>query len=137
MIDFGPMVLNGIEMPFNFNNEDETERVNKLHQLVCDVLTNVDDFGSSLSCDPEVSIYNPDPHSDYDRNYYSVTVYGGLNGTGIWSSYFKSLSDLMLRLEAKFEDVWVIEFITDCTDDAFGVKIGIYPFINQLEGETA
>lgn len=137
MIDFGPMILNGIEMPFNFDDDTEATQAKKLHQMVSDTIAELDDVGTSLSCDPEVSIYNPDPQSDYDRNYYSVTVYGGLNGTGIWSNYFKSLSDLMLRLESKFEDVWVIEFISDCTDDAFGVRIGIYPFINQLEGETA
>ena len=137
MIDFGPMILNGIEMPFNFDDDAEATQAKKLHQMVSDVIAELDNFGTDLRCDDEVNIYAADPESGIDHNYYSVKLYGGLNGNGIWSNYFKLLSDLMLRLEAMFYDAWIIELNPDCLDDVFSVVIGIYSFNNQLEGETA
>ena len=42
MIDFGPMILNGIEMPFNFDDDTEATQAKKLHQMVSDVIAELD-----------------------------------------------------------------------------------------------
>jgi hypothetical protein len=138
MIEDGTMILNGIEMPLLFDkpSDEDTKLATRVHEIVSETLLELGKTNSNLACEPDVSIYVPDSRCGFDRNYYSVTVYGGLNGEGAWSNYFNSLSKLLTKLESIFEDVWVIEFTTDCTDDAFGVKVGIYLFMNQLEGRS-
>ena len=58
-----------------------------------------------------------------------VRIYGGLNGHGLVSNYFKTLSDLSNAMEAVFEDVWLINVMNDPADDVFFVDFAIDPYI--------
>lgn len=126
-----PMILQNLVMPF-FSIDSTDQIAQSVYAKVNNIVTSATNEKVNLSLDPEISIYAPDNHSSFNRNYYSVKLYGGLNGTGLWSNYFNALSNLMLKLESVFEDTWLIRFEQDCTDDAFAAVIGIYPHENEL-----
>lgn len=94
------------------------------------ILIEVDDIGAELSCSDQINVFDyATDGNNIDREYYSFTIFGGENGHGLWSNYLKVLSDLMLRLEAQFEDAWIIEANVDCTDDVFNVEVAILPYM--------
>lgn len=128
------MILNGIEMPLvnTQASDNEQKLAENLLTIVSEAIEETDSVGTELSVDPNVNVYDIDPNSSFDREYYSVTIYGGKNGSGIWSNYFKSLSDLMLRIEDKFEDAWIISLDVDTIDDVWAAQVGIYPYEGQI-----
>lgn len=56
-----------------------------------------------------------------------VRFYGGLNGNGNWSDYFKDLTVFLVNLNQKFGDAWTVSLYNDCLDDVFYIDIGL-PF---------
>jgi hypothetical protein len=109
-------------------DEDEI-KVNTLIGIVQSALNNQLGLANSnveLYTQEEVGIYD-DPFE-----YYSINFCGGLNGLGMWSSYFETLSGMMAELEEIFEDAWVIALDVDCSDDIFYLTLGIKPYENQL-----
>ena len=125
---------NPVMTPEELAAEDmETKQVRNLVTQINSYIDEIENVGANLECGPDVNIYSPVPESGFDRPYYSVSIYGGLNGRGIWSNYLKALYDLLLRLEADYEDVWMIELPIDVTDDVFTVCVGIYPYEGQLD----
>ena len=138
------MQLQGVPMPLLLKDENgnlipdciEDQQEIQARNLVTRVKACIDDIenvGSNLACGDEVNIYPANPGAGFDRPYFTVSVYGGLNSRGMWSNYFKALSDLLLRLESEFEDVWVPEMPIDCCDDVFTCYVGIYPYDGQLD----
>lgn len=104
-------------------------KVNTLIGILQSTLYNqlgLDSSNIQLYTQKEVGIYD-DPFE-----YYSINFYGGLNGPGMWSSYFETLSGMMAELEQIFEDAWVIALDVDCSDDVFYLTLGIKPYENQL-----
>ena len=123
---------------FDDNGDEELKQAQNLLKIVRRIVDETEQVGTNLNyVDENVNIYD-DIGADGKPTgevYWSVTVGGGLNGRGIWSNYFKALSDFMIRMEAEFEDAWVIEVNPDCPDDVFYVTIGIRTFTNQLDNE--
>lgn len=111
----------------------ETKQVRNLVMQVRNYVNKIKNARAKLACEDGADIYSPNPQSGFDRPYYAVEIKGGLNGRGIWSNYLKALSDFLLKLEAAYEDVWVINIVIDPPDDVFIAKIGIYPFEGQLD----
>ena len=54
-----------------------------------------------------------------------VCISGGLNGRGIWSNYFKTLSKLMFQIELHYPDAYVVKLENDTLDDVFYLTIKI------------
>lgn len=117
------------------NNQDafDSEIAVKLVDLVRSELGKIDDIGTNLTCSDEVNVYDAFDSNCTDNEYYSVTLSGGMNGSGLWSNYLKVLSELVLHMEAAFENVWVRNFDIDCVDDVFNVELGIMPYATQLD----
>lgn len=55
----------------------------------------------------------------------TITLCGGLNGSGEWNNYFNDLARIFEELKEKGFDVWVINLENDCLDDIFYCKTGI------------
>lgn len=61
-----------------------------------------------------------------DRSYTCVCISGGRNsGRGLWSEYFKTLSEALRRIEAKYQDVFIDRIENDTADDIFYAYIVI------------
>lgn len=58
-----------------------------------------------------------------------LTIYGGLNGNGRFNEYLNEVSCIIFQLVDKFDlkmdDVWLIDWINDCLDDVFVLRIGV------------
>ena len=54
-----------------------------------------------------------------------VCISGGLNGRGIWSNYFETLSKLMFQVELRYPDAYVVKLENDCLDDVFYLTVKI------------
>lgn len=94
------------------------------------ILTEVDDIGAELSCSDQINVFDyATDGNNVDREYYTFTIFGGKNGHGLWSNYLKVFSDLMLRLEAQFEDAWITGVKIDSSDDVFDVEVAILPYM--------
>ena len=55
----------------------------------------------------------------------TVTLCGGLNGSGEWKNYFSDLSQICDTLAEKGFDMWLIKLDNDCLDDIFYATFGI------------
>lgn len=53
--------------------------------------------------------------------HYIVTLYGGLNGCGEFFDYLKDVQYIVLHLEG----AWLIDWINDCPDDVWVLRIGV------------
>lgn len=58
-----------------------------------------------------------------------LTIYGGLNGNGRFNEYLNEVSSIVFQLVDKFDlkmdDVWLVDWINDCLDDVFVLRIGV------------
>ena len=54
-----------------------------------------------------------------------VCISGGLNGRGIWSNYFETLSKLMFQIELCYPDAYVKKLENDTADDVFYLTVCI------------
>ena len=59
----------------------------------------------------------------YDKTV--IGFYGGLNGNGKWSNYFRDLQRLTDHLESQGIHVWLIQIDNDCLDDIFYIYLGV------------
>ena len=59
------------------------------------------------------------------KSYYVLTVAGGLNGRGQLLFYLEDVAKLVRKLMTRFNYVWLIDWINDCPDDVFSLKIGL------------
>lgn len=55
----------------------------------------------------------------------TVCVSGGLNGRGVWSNYFETLSKLMFQIELRYPDAYVVKLENDTLDDVFYLTIKV------------
>lgn len=55
----------------------------------------------------------------------TVCISGGLNGRGIWSNYFETLSKLMFQIELRYPDAYVVKLENDTLDDVFYLTIKV------------
>jgi hypothetical protein len=55
----------------------------------------------------------------------TITLCGGLNGSGEWKNYFVDLAKIFEKLDKNGFNVWVIKLDNDCPDDIFYCRIGI------------
>ena len=55
----------------------------------------------------------------------TICVSGGLNGHGIWSNYFETLSKLMFQIELRYPGAYVTKLQNDTLDDVFYLYIKI------------
>ena len=55
----------------------------------------------------------------------TVCVSGGLNGRGVWSNYFETLSKLMFQIELRYPDAYVVKLENDTLDDVFYLNIKV------------
>lgn len=129
--------LTGIDVNIDYVDETEVQELQKLLDLVKRELSEVDDIGTDLSVSDDVNVYDFDPEREgtTGQEYYTVTIFGGKNGSGIWSNYLRVLSELLLRLEAAFDDAWVRKMDIDVTDDVFSVEIAVLTWKDQLEAD--
>ena len=111
---------------------EEKQLADTLLSMVREQLAEVDDIGTDLTASDLVDVYDYNAEEG-EREYYTVTIFGGKNGSGIWSNYLKTLYELVLRLEAKFDDVWIRKWNIDTVDDVFDVEIAILTYYSQLE----
>lgn len=124
MIDLPLKDENGVIWNPDFGLDYEATYVENLMKIVSEELKDRDVPGSPFEISSDVEVYN---------GYYGIHIYGGLNGHGIWSNYFKALHEVFLRLEAIFEDVWMIRLQIDTADDVWDGEIGIQPYECQLK----
>ena len=110
---------------------DEIEQANKLLELVRGKLKEVDDVGADLTVGDLVNVYDY-PAEEGDREYYTAQIFGGKNGTGLWSDYLTVLADLIHRLEAEFDDVWIRKWNIDVADDVFDIEVAMLTYFGQL-----
>lgn len=87
-------------------------------------MKNYEDIINGLSL-KGVSLYSVDEEKDYDI----LTLYGGLNGKGDFLSYMSQVTTIVWTLEnedlVKVKDIWLIDWINDCPDDVWTLRIGI------------
>lgn len=121
--------LMNFEYCYEFEDRESTEedkrQSDSLLSIVRKELESIDLTGSDLRLSDLVNVYEYNIEGADSGEYYTVTVFGGKNGTGAWSDYLKSLSELVSRLESQFNDVWVRKWNIDVTDDVFDVEIAI------------
>lgn len=68
----------------------------------------------------KVSLKSVEEKDDYDI----LTIYGGFNGNGNFDCYLDQVKDIVDELQ--FEgDVWLIDWINDCPDDVWTLRIGV------------
>lgn len=116
-----------VEFSERESTEAEKQKADELITKVREQLAQVDDIGADLTVSDLVNAYSYASEED-DQEYFTVTVFGGKNGNGIWSNYLKVLADLVLRLESEFDDVWIRKWNIDTLDDVFDVEIAILTF---------
>ena len=59
-----------------------------------------------------------------DLSYIVVVLYGGLNGSGNFADYEKTIAKIAEETEKKHH-CWLVQNINDCPDDVFTLFIGI------------
>ena len=73
----------------------------------------------------KISLHSVEEKDDYDI----LTIYGGLNGKGDFLSYMSQVATIVWNLEnldlVKVRDIWLIDWINDCPDDIWTLRIGI------------
>ena len=129
-------LVSGSEIDFtpNFSMFDpDVEKVQKLLAYCTAELNSIEDLKANLEFDEDVNIYEDVDPSGISSDYYSVKVRGGENGLGHWSNYLLALYQLLERLEATFQDAWIIAVDVDVPDDIFDVEIGIRIEDGQLD----
>lgn len=105
---------------------EEKEMSDKLISIFREKLAEIDDIGTDLRVSEIVKVYDAyESEDDETLEYYTATVFGGKNGSGLWSNYLKTLSELTLRLESEFNDVWIRKFDIDSADDVFEVEVAV------------
>lgn len=127
------MEFNGDQYQFSEREStaDEKKESDKLLSIVKEQLSQVDDIGADLTVSDIVNVYAYDCEEG-NREYYTVTIFGGKNGSGVWSNYLRTLTDLVLRLEAVFDDVWIRKWEIDTADDVFDIEIAVLTYLTQL-----
>lgn len=60
-----------------------------------------------------------------ESDYNTVYIAGGMNGRGVWSNYFETLSKFMFQVELRFPDAYVLKLENDTLDDVFYLTIRI------------
>lgn len=56
-----------------------------------------------------------------EGTHYIVTLYGGLNGRGDLFDYLSDVQHIVVQLD----NVWLIDWINDCLDDVWVLRIGV------------
>lgn len=72
----------------------------------------------------KVSLASVEEKDDYDI----LTLHGGLNGSGDFYRYLEQVIAIVSKLELEFNtmwDIWLIDWINDCPDDRWVLRIGI------------
>ena len=54
-----------------------------------------------------------------------IYLHGGQNGNGRWIDYMKDMTNIILKLCTKFDNVYLIKWDVDVDDDVFDIWIGI------------
>lgn len=74
-----------------------------------------------------ISLYSIEEKDDYDI----LTFHGGLNGSGDFYKYLEQVKSIINSLGSEFHvlhDIWLIDWINDCLDDVWTLRIGIRTF---------
>ena len=58
---------------------------------------------------------------DPETRHYIITLYGGLNGRGKFFDYLRDVQYIVSHLK----DAWLIDWINDCPDDVWVLRIGV------------
>lgn len=114
--------------PHNDADEDlDVIQSQMILEVVADVINKIGKSKTNLSLSPDVDVFDYDWEEDTNPFYYVLSLHGGLNGRGQWSDYLSTLLKMFSELESIFEDVWIVNFNVDCSDDVFDIDIGILP----------
>lgn len=107
------------EEVFNKSLKDELE--NDIRHF----LTFIDDSNTNLLVDKFEEIGKDVLDGYEDSPYYILELDGGLNGCGRFLFYMEDVSKLIKKLMLRFKDVWLIDWINDCPDDVFTLRLGM------------
>lgn len=114
--------------PHNDTDEDlDVIQSQMILEVVADVINKIGNSKTNLSLSPDVDVFDYDWEEGTNPFYYALSLHGGLNGRGQWSDYLSTLLKMFSELESIFEDVWIVNFNVDCSDDVFDIDIGILP----------
>lgn len=71
----------------------------------------------------KVSLESVEEMDDYDI----LTIHGGLNGSGDFHYYLTQILAIVLQFESELNvnDIWLIDWINDCPDDVWTLRIGV------------
>lgn len=62
---------------------------------------------------------------EYNEDYSIISICGGLNGCGDISYYLSQVERIVSELQKYCKDIWLINWINDCLDDIWYLKLGI------------
>jgi len=95
----------------------------ELEQYINQAINGLDLSNSNLRLDTVEEI--DESGEDYEvPEYYIITLFGGLNGRGEILFYMEDVEKLLKKLMIRGNSVWLIDWINDCPDDVFTLRIG-------------
>lgn len=68
-----------------------------------------------------ITLQSVNHKGDYDI----LTIGGGANGTGNLSDYLQEVTSIVNNLKKKKCIVWLIDWINDCLDDVWTLRLGV------------
>lgn len=58
-----------------------------------------------------------------------ITIHGGFNGTGYFGTYIAQVHEILTKLSLTYnisiDDIWLVDWINDCPDDVWTLRIGV------------
>ena len=63
------MILQGIEMPLQFENRNQDEEASRIFEKICNMLQEIEETGTNLTISDQVNIYDACPECGFDRPY--------------------------------------------------------------------
>lgn len=69
----------------------------------------------------EVEFGSVEEKEDHDV----ITIYGGFNGYGEILYYLRQIDCIIYELLGYYKDVWLVDWVNDCPDDLWCLRLGI------------
>lgn len=58
-----------------------------------------------------------------------ITIYGGFNGSGYFGAYITQVHEILIALSLTYhismDDIWLIDWVNDCPDDVWTLRLGV------------
>lgn len=103
--------------------ETRTESTFEKYPFHLDTILNYSN--NEFNPDEIVEVNINDNVNDIHKDFTVTKIYGGKNGTGVWSDYLLKLRDICKAFEINNYRCWIIDLDIDVVDDVWTCYLGV------------